>query len=96
MIRVLRHLRHRPSLMAGLAVTVLVALGAALSGVHAVRALLVGWDCGVAAYGAVLLWVMRRTTTDGLRRVSSVLDDCLLYTSPSPRDRTRSRMPSSA
>ena len=25
-----------------------------------------------------------------------VLSDCLLYTSPSPRDRTRSRMPSSA
>ena len=25
-----------------------------------------------------------------------VLDSCLLYTSPSPRDRTRSRMPSSA
>ena len=24
------------------------------------------------------------------------LTDCLLYTSPSPRDRTRSRMPSSA
>ena len=23
-------------------------------------------------------------------------EDCLLYTSPSPRDRTRSRMPSSA
>ena len=28
---------------------------------------------------------------------SAYLDkDCLLYTSPSPRDRTRSRMPSSA
>eukprot|EP00657_Telonema_sp_P-1_P004412 TRINITY_DN20208_c0_g1_i1.p1 TRINITY_DN20208_c0_g1~~TRINITY_DN20208_c0_g1_i1.p1 ORF type:complete len:102 (-),score=57.15 TRINITY_DN20208_c0_g1_i1:32-337(-) len=26
----------------------------------------------------------------------AVLSDCLLYTSPSPRDRTRSRMPSSA
>ena len=26
----------------------------------------------------------------------SVTRDCLLYTSPSPRDRTRSRMPSSA
>ena len=26
----------------------------------------------------------------------SVSDTCLLYTSPSPRDRTRSRMPSSA
>ena len=25
-----------------------------------------------------------------------VIDPCLLYTSPSPRDRTRSRMPSSA
>ena len=27
---------------------------------------------------------------------SKVLNICLLYTSPSPRDRTRSRMPSSA
>ena len=26
----------------------------------------------------------------------SLVNDCLLYTSPSPRDRTRSRMPSSA
>ena len=26
----------------------------------------------------------------------TVVGDCLLYTSPSPRDRTRSRMPSSA
>ena len=29
-------------------------------------------------------------------RVKEVTDACLLYTSPSPRDRTRSRMPSSA
>ena len=29
-------------------------------------------------------------------RFFSQLKDCLLYTSPSPRDRTRSRMPSSA
>ena len=27
---------------------------------------------------------------------NGVIKDCLLYTSPSPRDRTRSRMPSSA
>ena len=36
---------------------------------------------------------------DGLGLVKgriSKLDTCLLYTSPSPRDRTRSRMPSSA
>ena len=29
-------------------------------------------------------------------RILAVFSDCLLYTSPSPRDRTRSRMPSSA
>ena len=32
----------------------------------------------------------------GRRRVAILSDTCLLYTSPSPRDRTRSRMPSSA
>ena len=31
-----------------------------------------------------------------MQRLSVVLHTCLLYTSPSPRDRTRSRMPSSA
>ena len=31
-----------------------------------------------------------------LERFSYDRDICLLYTSPSPRDRTRSRMPSSA
>ena len=30
------------------------------------------------------------------RKTGAILTDCLLYTSPSPRDRTRSRMPSSA
>ena len=30
------------------------------------------------------------------RYANALLDSCLLYTSPSPRDRTRSRMPSSA
>ena len=29
-------------------------------------------------------------------RIRNLISDCLLYTSPSPRDRTRSRMPSSA
>ena len=29
-------------------------------------------------------------------KIDMLLDTCLLYTSPSPRDRTRSRMPSSA
>ena len=33
---------------------------------------------------------------EGQRRYVESLSTCLLYTSPSPRDRTRSRMPSSA
>ena len=37
---------------------------------------------------------------EGLKAVETedqkVVEGCLLYTSPSPRDRTRSRMPSSA
>ena len=32
----------------------------------------------------------------GKGKVSPTIKSCLLYTSPSPRDRTRSRMPSSA
>ena len=34
--------------------------------------------------------------TDKATMEVEAVDDCLLYTSPSPRDRTRSRMPSSA
>ena len=37
-----------------------------------------------------------RMTTGSKPRVIGQLKNCLLYTSPSPRDRTRSRMPSSA
>ena len=33
---------------------------------------------------------------EDLVRKDAKFKDCLLYTSPSPRDRTRSRMPSSA
>ena len=36
-------------------------------------------------------------TALGLKKIRHiVIKTCLLYTSPSPRDRTRSRMPSSA
>ena len=36
------------------------------------------------------------TPEGGCAKRKDQLRDCLLYTSPSPRDRTRSRMPSSA
>ena len=46
----------------------------------------------------VFIGVGQRDGGHALMPVSTVdqFVDCLLYTSPSPRDRTRSRMPSSA
>ena len=37
-----------------------------------------------------------KNTGSGLDYIVTIDSGCLLYTSPSPRDRTRSRMPSSA
>ena len=43
-------------------------------------------------------WVINPATTEAITSAipANVSNTCLLYTSPSPRDRTRSRMPSSA
>ena len=40
--------------------------------------------------------VLRQNVTTDIATGGGQYDVCLLYTSPSPRDRTRSRMPSSA
>ena len=40
--------------------------------------------------------IFRETSVDNLTATFYAGSACLLYTSPSPRDRTRSRMPSSA
>jgi len=54
----------------------------------------------ICAHGAALVSQIRASTEPGLMEVFlaeyGLSTDCLLYTSPSPRDRTRSRMPSSA
>ena len=49
----------------------------------------------VAMQQAKLQTIVQRLQDSGIR-VSMFINPCLLYTSPSPRDRTRSRMPSSA
>ena len=46
--------------------------------------------------GAAIIDVGGESTRPGAEPVSLTEELCLLYTSPSPRDRTRSRMPSSA
>ena len=53
-----------------------------------------GTDCKLAidaAQNAFKTWSVISPWTR-----AEILKNCLLYTSPSPRDRTRSRMPSSA
>ena len=52
-------------------------------------------EIDVAKSGKQKFFVAVAVTTH-FDETESLADDCLLYTSPSPRDRTRSRMPSSA
>ena len=46
--------------------------------------------------GETLMTIMLPACIKALTDAGTQTSDCLLYTSPSPRDRTRSRMPSSA
>ena len=41
-------------------------------------------------------WTIKKAKLSKDDKINGQYKDCLLYTSPSPRDRTRSRMPSSA
>ena len=52
---------------------------------------------GSATYGGLAAAFHSRISNGGSVGIVGVVgDDCLLYTSPSPRDATLSRMPSSA
>ena len=58
---------------------------------------------GIYFVAAILMYLALRehdyiktNRTEWLALIFTVFFGCLLYTSPSPRDRTRSRMPSSA
>ena len=57
-------------------------------------------DKSVFGSGAILIYLADKTQKFYHRENKTNIDEwlmaCLLYTSPSPRDRTRSRMPSSA
>ena len=51
-----------------------------------------GIGYAIAAVVGLLFLLGQRTPI----KIVNMINSCLLYTSPSPRDRTRSRMPSSA
>ena len=66
------------------------------------RALVSGWACAGpqpnqwSAAGQPECFIDPGGANDNFSYFSPLYSTCLLYTSPSPRDRTRSRMPSSA
>jgi len=56
-------------------------------------------DGALTLLDSPIVEAQKQALSDGLEGVAEWAGDiegCLLYTSPSPRDRTRSRMPSSA
>ena len=54
-------------------------------------------DCGDRLSANMLTGVIRRAERERWKNLSlAILGFCLLYTSPSPRDKRQSRMPSSA
>ena len=73
---------------------------------HNVKVYYEDTDAGGVVYYANYLKYLERARTEALSTIglsnTKIKNDfgaliiCLLYTSPSPRDRTRSRMPSSA
>ena len=66
------------------------------------EAIALGHDLGHPPFGHAGERVIDKLVPGGFShheqslRIVDVLENCLLYTSPSPRDRTRYRMPSSA
>ena len=50
---------------------------------------------GINAYADRIMMIAQTEEAEH-QTLDDPFDSCLLYTSPSPRDRTRSRMPSSA
>ena len=52
--------------------------------------------CRIVDYGKFKFETAKKEKEARKSQGNQKIKDCLLYTSPSPRDRTRSRMPSSA
>ena len=54
------------------------------------------WQIAAGSPGIIILGTTGEFLTISDDERTQYIETCLLYTSPSPRDRTRSRMPSSA
>ena len=74
---------------------VLIAFVATIALALAGRAIVAG-EGAIPLLGIAIALMLLTVAPVGLALLLANMDACLLYTSPSPRDRTRSRMPSSA
>ena len=54
------------------------------------------WEPGFGGYQGRCIWEQGDRRVEGRFKIGADLKACLLYTSPSPRDSRKSRMPSSA
>ena len=92
--RLLGALHHDPALESGPAIATLLATGADLIARFEVFSLYPFRVCFMCRVWFPGTWY--RNVEHFLRQPEADLDVCLLYTSPSPRDKRQSRMPSSA
>ena len=80
--RSLRYLLRYPRLTIGATLSLIIATAAQLVVPQLVQ--------------RIIDTIVTNATNQGILSLPANVQACLLYTSPSPRDRTRSRMPSSA
>ena len=76
-----------------LAITILTALFTALSMPESVPLMMLGF---LGGFITAMIVIFSRSTNPVLICLYAAFEGCLLYTSPSPRDLSTSRMPSSA
>ncbi|WP_426955323.1 DUF1345 domain-containing protein [Muricoccus radiodurans] len=68
-------LRRRPTILAALAIGLLVGIGTGLTRLDASTAILLGWDAAVVAYLLPVLWLLWPATPESMAQRAAELDE---------------------